>query len=122
MIPVPADLESIGTGDNEEDATKKLLEIMASMRGSPSSAIMFKWKNINHAKEKGHLKKNKDTLQMCIVGASNCYITQQFGMHMRPMLILFPNTLHMLLPICSYCKALVVLNTFSDHFPNLMKT
>lgn len=42
MTPVPADLISTGTGDNIVDATKKLLEIMAGMRGSPSSVIVFK--------------------------------------------------------------------------------
>lgn len=57
MTPVPADLESTETRDNAVDATKKLLEMMSGMRDSPSSAIVLKWKNINHAKEKGYLKK-----------------------------------------------------------------
>lgn len=42
MTPVPADLKSTGTGDNIVDAPKKLLEIMAGMRDSPSSAIVLK--------------------------------------------------------------------------------
>lgn len=122
MTPVPADLKSTGTGDNIVDAPKKLLEIMAGMRDSPSSAIVLKWKNINHAKEKDYLKKEKDMLQLCMVGASNGCNIQQFGMHVLYTLILFPNTLYLLLPIFSSCKALVVLHTFSNHFPNLMKT
>lgn len=56
--------------------------------------------------------------RLCIVEASHCCFSQQFGKSVPYTLLLLPNILHLLPPTCSFPG---VLNTFPIHLPNQLK-